>query len=458
MANCKIMPNLQRYHVAPSTYYVGESMPLILKASLGTCVGVALYDLENGIGGLIHLLLDKPPSHAGSFQPEKYATTGMVIFFDALLGLGASPKNLSAWIAGGALVGPLEEYDLEFDIGGRTTERVMEFLAKKRINNIKSETGGFFTCILSLNMQTWECTIEPAGFEKFSSKKHIQISTPDEINRSMERLQPIPQVALKILRLINEDNYDITLLTEEMRKDQVLSARTIQLCNSSYLENRNKIESMDHALVYLGQKLLIKFVISAAINTFFSQAGMGYSLCKGGIYHHAVGTAIIAEEIARVTGKVDPALAYTGGLLHDIGKVVLDQHIQAALPLFYRQLYEEGKNSSEAERAILGIDHQAAGSTLAQRWSFPESLNEAIKHHHQPENTVQHKDLVHIIYLADLLMSRFHVGLEVERLNTDALAERLKTLGFSIKSFPDIINMIPVKALESSSTMALMSE
>ncbi len=449
---------LQRHHIASGICYISKSRPLILRAALGTCVGVALYDKKSGIGGLIHLLLDKPPSHIDNFKPETYAQTGMPIFWEALLSAGATTENISGWVAGGALVGPLKEYDLEFDIGGRTTECVMKFLAEKRIKHIKSETGGFFTCVLNLNMQTWECNIEPAGFEQFTPKMHSRIFTEDEINSSMEALQPIPQVALKILRLINEDNYDITVLTEEMKKDQILSALTIKLCNSVYFPNRNKIESMDHALVYLGQKILIKFVISAAIKSFFNQAGMGYSLCKGGIYHHAVGTAIIAEEIARNTKKADPALAYTGGLLHDIGKVVLDQHIQAGLPLFYRQLYQEGKNSSEVEKAIFGIDHQDAGSTLAQRWSFPESLSEIIKYHHHPENAKHYKHLVHIIYLADLLMSRFHSGLEAERLNTDMLDQRLEVLGFSINSFSDIVNMIPVNALEYSSEMDSLDE
>lgn len=452
------MHNLQRYHVAPGTYYVGASMPQILKASLGTCVGVALYDKQNRIGGLIHLLLDKPPTDVGSFQPEKYATTGLPIFLEALLDAGASQKNLNGWVAGGALVGPLGKYDVEFNIGGRTTEQVLEYLTNQHINIKQSETGGFFTCVLSLNLQSFECIIEPAGFEKAGTEKRISLYTEDEINHSIENLQPIPQVALKILRIINEDDYDIRLITAEMREDQTLSARTIKLCNSAYLGKPNTIESMDHALVYLGQKLLVKFVISAAINEFFNQAGMGYSLCRGGLYHHAVGTATIAEKIAEVTGKVDPALAYTGGLLHDIGKVVLDQYIQAALPLFYRQVCEEGKNSAEAEKAILGIDHKVAGSILAKRWLFPASLSEAVKYHHTPEEAIQCIELVHIIYLADLLMSRFHVGLEVERLNTDDLAERLDTLGFSINSLPGIIDMIPINVLESPLRMDLMKE
>jgi putative nucleotidyltransferase with HDIG domain len=452
------MRYLERYHVAPGTYHVSKSKPLILNASLGTCVGVALFDQENRVGGLLHLLLDKPPLHAGNFQAEKYATTGLPLFFEELLAAGASPKNLKAWIAGGALVGPLAKYDLEFDIGGRTTDRVVDFLTKKSINVIASETGGFFTCVLQLNLQTWECTIEPSGFEKFTGKDCSRTFTADEIDQSIQNLQPIPQVALKILRMINEDDYDIALLSSEIRKDQILSAQTIKLCNSVFLGSQNKIASLDHALAYLGQKILVKFVISAAIAHFFSQAGMGYSLCKGGLYHHAVGTAVIAEKIAGETGKSAPALAYTAGLLHDIGKVVLDQYIQTALPLFYRQLNEEGKNSSEAERAILGIDHREAGGILALRWSFPESLTETIRCHHNPETAVQYRDLVHIIYLADLLMSRFHVGLEIERLNFDAWDKRLETLGLSIKSFPEIVEMIPLQALTSAPRMTLINK
>ena len=182
-------------------------------------------------------------------------------------------------------------------------ERVVNFLTEKQIRITKSESGGFFTCALNLNMQTWECTIDPIVFENATPRDHIRISTVDEIKDSMQNLQPIPQVALKILRLINEDTYDISLLSSEIKQDQVLSARTLKLCNSAFFKKRKKIETMDHALVYLGQKVLVKFIISSALNTFFEQTGMGYSLCKGGIYHHAVGTAIIAEKIAEKTGK-----------------------------------------------------------------------------------------------------------------------------------------------------------
>ncbi|MBW2515947.1 MAG: HDOD domain-containing protein, partial [Deltaproteobacteria bacterium] len=142
--------------------------------------------------------------------------------------------------------------------------------------------------------------------------------------------------------------------------------------------------------------------------------------------------------------------------LHDIGKVALDQFIQAGFPLFYRECTLGGKNFSEVEKQLLGTDHTAVGEELALKWSFPESLVETIRHHHQPENATQHDALVHIVYLADLLMSRFHTGLEMERLSTDSLASRLAVIGLSVSDFPKLIDQIPIKVLETSPELALM--
>jgi putative nucleotidyltransferase with HDIG domain len=449
------MPDINRYHVAAGSHRIDTQKPMILEAYLGTCVGVAVYDPVAGIGGLIHMLLPEPISSADVSHPEKYASTGFPAFLQALYNAGASAENMKATVAGGALVGPIDDSDLKLDIGGRTTDRVMQLISVENIQVKQLETGGFFTCRLILDMNTWECRIEPAGFDKLSANVDIKIPEPNEINRSIEDLQPIPQVALKILRIINEELYEIQNVTEEIRKDQVISARTLKLCNSVMFARRTKIDSLDHALVMLGKHLLLKFVISASLNNFFNQSGQGYSLCKGGIYHHAVGTAIIAEKLADLTGKVEPSMAYTAGLLHDIGKVVLDQFINSGFPLFYRELNEAGKNFSDVEKQVLGTDHTEVGADLAQKWSFPESLVETIKYHHKPENAVKHYELVHIVYLADLLMSRFHAGLELERLDTESLAARLETIGLSTSKFSELVDYIPMKVLEASPEAAL---
>ena len=449
------MTKAQKLHVFAGSYHISHNAPLILQAYLGTCVGVALYDEVAGVGGLIHLLLPEPVSKRSSFQAGKYASTGFPIFLRALYDEGASKNRLKAFIAGGALVGPIASRDLHLDIGGRTFETVMSYLKDEDIKIEKSETGGFFTCCINLNMQTGQCSIEPIGLNKAPDENGSYVPSANEIERIMEGIQPIPQVALKILRMVNEDTYDVKAVTEEIRKDQVICARTLQFCNSVIFAGREKIDTIDHALAFLGFKYLVKLIISTAMGNFYDYSGSGYSLCKGGLYHHAIGTAIISEKLASLNANVKPGLAYTAGLLHDIGKVVLDQYIGTSQPLFYRKLFEEETNFLEIEKTILGIDHAQIGFDLARKWSLPDSLAETIRHHHKPENAVQNLALTHIVYLADLLMSRFHTGFELERLNTESLSARLGTIGFTIDRFPDIVDMIPVGVFESSPEMAL---
>jgi HD-like signal output (HDOD) protein len=95
------------------------------------------------------------------------------------------------------------------------------------------------------------------------------------------------------------------------------------------------------------------------------------------------------------------------------------------------------------------------GSQLAERWSFPESLVDTILHHHYPENGTQNPELTHMVYIADLLMSRFHAGLELERLNTNKFISRFERIGLSISQFHEIVDLIPLKIFESSHDIAV---
>lgn len=448
------MDNLRRFHVAAGTFYVGRSEPTLLQALLGTCVGVALYDARAGIGGIIHLLLPEPVVASSGYQQEKYASHGMPLFIQAAMDAGASKENLKACIAGGALVGPVDHRDLALDIGGRTAEVARNILDQAGIAVEKQETGGFFSCCLSLDMKAWTARIEPADVAKIEDGGNVHMPSSREIRQVIERLQPIPQVALKILRIIDNEDYDILKLADELRKDQVLSARTLQLCNSAMFARRLRVESLDHALVYLGRDLLVKMVVSASVNEFFNQQGHGYSLCKGGLYHHAVGTAIMAEKLAQLTGISPPTTAYTAGLLHDIGKVVLDQYVAAGYPMFYRELQED-ISFSEAEKRILGTDHTRVGLMLAEKWVFSKALANAIRYHHYPERDPDHAELTHIVHLADLIMSSFHAGLEMERLQMNDLPKRLERVGLTTDRFAELVDMIPQTVFESADDLNL---
>ena len=447
---------MQHQHISAGSFHVGSAQSIILEAYLGTCVGVALFDPDARVGGLAHFLLPEPVSVNADWQPEKYAASGMPVFLEALYKAGARPGSLRATLAGGALVGPVDDMDLNLDIGGRTAEAAERILRAEGIHIDRIETGGFFSCCIQMDLQDGACRIEPSGVAGMNAARPALLPAEGDIERAFDRLQPVPQAALKIMRLIDQEEYDTRILASEVRHDQVLSARTLQLANSVMFATRNRIESIDHALMFLGVNLFMKFVVTAAVEAFYSQSESGYSLVRGGLYHHATGTGLVAERLARLTEAAKPGQAYTAGLLHDIGKVVLDQFVAGAAPLFYRRLIEEKTSDfTRAEQAVFGTTHTEVGHRLAQRWSFPDSLAAAIRWHHCPERSQTHAELSHIVFLANLIMSRFHSGLEIEAQDSGSLAARLQAVGLSLERLPAIVDSIPLAVFEPTPAAAL---
>ena len=435
-------------HIAAGQIQTGKAQDNILQAHLGTCVGLALYDESTKTGGLIHILLPEPPCSDNLEFPEKYASTGVPMLINKLIKLGALPENLKAAIAGGALVGPVSRQDINLDIGGRTSEIVVSILKASKIKTIQSETGGFFTCTLELDMESGKASINPAFKNDSTLHGSDNIPSKDDILKTIEQLKPIPQTALKILRMFQSGQHNIAQITKELANDQVLSGQTLKLCNSALFAGLVKFESLKDAVLLLGESMLIKSVITAAVNEYFAQTGTsGYSLCKGGLFFHAVGVATLSEKIAVKIESSSLKSSYTAGLLHDIGKVILDQYIADRAPDFFRELSQKHESSLSAEKKILGITHCAAGAFLAQKWNFPEGLSQIIQFHHAPEKAKENKELVYIVYLADLLMEKFYTGLELDKIQTKSFENALEHLGLTMAQLPELIDAIPINSI-----------
>ena len=441
----------RRLPVASGNFVVSGTKKIVLDAYLGTCVGVGMFDKTAKVGGLLHILLPEWTGYDKPWRASVYATTGLPVFIKALADAGADVKRLEAWVAGGALVGPVSQRDLDLDVGGRTVDAVHSILRHRRINIRNEETGGYFSCRLSVDLNSFECDIQPIIKQNNDAAVHFEKPTHDEILQSIGKVRPIPQVALKLARIIRDQNYDMKQIAAEVKQDQVISANVIRLCNSSYVALQKKVDTIDRALVIMGERLLLQMVLSASMELYFSDSGQGYSLCKGGLFQHALGTATIAEELAKFTGRSEPQIAYTAGLVHDIGKVVLDKYVSAAAPYFYRRPKDMAIDLFAAEKEKIGFTHPEAGALLAQSWDLPENLIDTIRYHHNPEAATVDPELTHMVYLADFLMSRFKVGQELERMRADRFASRLQRIGLSTSQFPVIVDLIPQRVFDFSS-------
>ena len=432
------------------SYVICNNRNTILEAWLASCVGVAIFDRQAGISGLIHLLLPAPTgAHGGDspFAPETYASLGLPLFIKGLIAAGASPDRLEAHVAGGSLVAPVTHHDLSLNIGGRTTEVVLAILKRERIAIKQIEAGGYLTCKMLFNPATWETTIHSFQTSPESPDIPPHRLNAEEITQAVRQIKPIPQIILKIMQMVNESEYGMMELAQEVRQDQVISGMVLALANSALFAKTQCFDSIDRALTFLGEKKFLSLAITAGMGEVFPNPGAdpggGYSLCRGGFYHHALGTAIIAETLARLTERASPSVAYTAGLLHDIGKIALDQYVASAFSYFYFKTQKKGMELVIVEEFAFGIDHPQIGLLVGQQWSLPENLLDVIRYHHYPEHAQVDRELVTLVYLADLLMSRFGYGYDLEKMNTDQLSSRLKLLGLRAEQFPELVDRLP---------------
>lgn len=439
--------------VPSGSFLIDNRRAEMLQAFLGSCVGVTLCDRKAEIGGLMHLLLPEPPSMDFSWNPEVSAVTGMPIFLDALCKRGAKRENMEACISGGALIDPVSSLDLMLDIGGRTAEMVQRILAKEKIFIKQIEIGGYFSCCLSLNLATFETTIEPIVIPTpYPATQNFKAPTREQLEEVIERLLPIPQTALKIIRMINNEDCSFRELAREVALDQVLSARIIRMCNAVSINASKKVDSIEKAMLRIGEKNLLLLALSFSMENFISHASQGYSLCKGGLYYHSVWTANLSSTLAEMTGKVRPDLAYTAGLLHDIGKVILDQYMDNAYPLFYRRLKVEGNDLLVAEKDLFGLAHTEAGHMLALKWDLPDFVSDTSLYHHNPGNAGRNRDLANIIYVANLMSHRFLPGCGLDQIDFKHLGPSLAAIGFDIKDLPALLASTPFTMAMCSSS------
>lgn len=414
----------------------------LLKAFLGSCIGLALHDSRANIGGILHILLPEPVCDIPDYHMTYYARTGIPIFIDAMLNQGAEIESMSAFIAGGALIDSSYPNEMDINIAHQTLGITMSLIKESGIAIKMLEASGVNPFCLNLQIETGVCRIEPILLERTVSpalKKQIKMN---DITETIDRLLPVPQIAFNIANMLSDEGIDINSIADEIKKDQVLSAKILRLCNSAYMGLPRKIASIDHAILYLGSKLLLQMVITAQVENIYHTSDKGYSLCRGGIFHHALATARLCKALASVHHTIDPDIAYTAGLLHDIGKVVLDQYIADLQPLFYRMIIEQREDSSLLERKIMGIDHCQTGLMLAETWNLPDILNDVILFHHTPHTVESNRDMVNLVYVADVFTSRFLSGLELERIDTTNIQLSLDLLRLTPQSVYDNLSVI----------------
>lgn len=275
-----------------------------------------------------------------------------------------------------------------------------------------------------------------------------QVPKPQRIElilRQLDTLPTLPAVAARLLQLTADDLSSTQEVIDLVSSDPALTAKIISLCTRADKGVRSDVVTIEKAVKLLGFSAIRNTVLSLKVLEVFQKSEVVSSqnaadepepeaFDRDGLWTHALAVGVLAELIAKShPGQQDlPAdQAFVCGLLHDVGKLALDQ----VLPRSYARVVEICKNKrtamAEVERRIVGIDHHTAGKRLAEQWGLPHVIQDCMWLHGSPYEALPdlpHRRMVGLITLSNALVRRQMLGFSGNHgpaIETDVLIERL---------------------------------
>ena len=237
------------------------------------------------------------------------------------------------------------------------------------------------------------------------------MTTAEDIVKQIGALPPLPGTAMRLISVINEPRSTVEDIVEAIRYDQAITAAVLRLCNSAYFGLSRKVTSLHEAMLCLGTVKVLQMVMSVHTTALLKKEQAGYGLEPGTLWRHSVAVALASAAVTQRLKYPNAGLAFTAGLLHDIGKVVLNEYVGGAFAEIVRRVGDEHLSFQEAESKVLGFSHEEIGAMVAKRWELPESIERCIRYHHTPSELIPPDPLVDTVYLANCVCLIFGVGL-----------------------------------------------
>ncbi len=239
--------------------------------------------------------------------------------------------------------------------------------------------------------------------------------TARELIQNLPALSSLPAVVQELEVALDEGDASMDDLGEIVKKDMDLTTRLLRLANSSFYGFPKGVETVGEALSLIGLEQMKQLLSGSSVIEYFDTIPSTVVNMRS-FWEHSIASGIAAKVIAVQRRVPDPELYFVSGLIHDIGRLVFYLRIpEQAAAMFEDYESDDSRALYLLEKETLGFDHGEIGGALLKKWDFPNSLVEAVKHHHNPALADLYLAEASVIHLADFIVHAMGIGNSGER-------------------------------------------
>ena len=267
-------------------------------------------------------------------------------------------------------------------------------------------------------------------------------ATLEAIVEAVNDMPALPHVVLKVMELTEDPNSTAQDINAVLNQDQGMTTKVLRMANSAFYGFPRRIATVTDATLFLGFKTVRSIVMAASVSDILSKEMEGYALAPGELWRHSQCVAMAARQIAKRNKSALADVAYTAGLLHDIGKVILNNTVKESYHEVVEMAYEQNIPFMDAENEVLGFNHAMIGSKLAEKWNLPPELVEAIAYHHNPEKAQVNKNITAIFHVADAVCMAMGIGIGIDGMLYPFSEQAMKLIDLNESDIDSVISQL----------------
>lgn len=232
----------------------------------------------------------------------------------------------------------------------------------------------------------------------------------DDILARVERLPRLPGATLRLIQVVHDPGSSMRDIVNTIRYDAAVTTDVLKRCNSAFCGVERRVTSIDDAATLLGAAQLVQIALASHTRAMLSRAQPGYGLPPGALWANSVAVAIGAAALGQRLKFAQGGLLFTAGLLHDVGKIILNEHVATEYAEIARRVASERVSFCDAEREVLGCTHAEVGAQIAERWGLPAEIIQCMRYHHEPSALIPPEPCVDVVHLADVTCILLGIG------------------------------------------------